>query len=132
MFGSATFAIVVSITCISVASMIDTTSSVRRAGSGVVFCSSIEGLLLAGASSACSVARGDRGVTRARAPQASEHRVLGAGVDAHLCAHAGAQGRTLARVLEREPHRDALHDLHPVAGGILRRQQRELGARGRA
>ena len=37
----------------------------------------------------------------------------------------------VARV-EANAHRDALHDLHPVAAGVLRRQQRELLRRRRA
>ena len=52
----------------------------------------------------------------------------GAGVDRNGRAHAGAQRHALAFRVELQPHRDALRHLHPVAGGVLRRQQRELRA----
>jgi hypothetical protein len=51
-----------------------------------------------------------------------------AGVDLDGGAHAGAQRRRVGRHLHGEPDRHALHHLHPVAGGVLRRQHRELGA----
>ena len=40
--------------------------------------------------------------------------------------------RQAAIVVDRKPHRQALHHLHPVAGGIFRRQQREARAGARA
>src|SRR6266446_4171187 len=41
-----------------------------------------------------------------------------------------ARGKRHAGVgnINRNPHRQALYDFYPVAGGILRRQQRETGA----
>ena len=46
--------------------------------------------------------------------------------------HAGPQtaGQRIGPV-ERDLHRDALHDLGEVAGGVVRRQQREFLAAGR-
>src|ERR1700722_14438436 len=46
-------------------------------------------------------------------------------------AHADAQRRFAFHVLDAHPHRDALDDFHPIAGGVLRRQQREDRSRGR-
>ena len=55
-------------------------------------------------------------------------RAVMLGVDFDHDAHAGGQRQVgLARV-DGEPHRQALHDLHPVARGVLRRQQREARA----
>ena len=57
---------------------------------------------------------------------------LAAGVDGRLDRHAGAQQPASARaVVEHDLHRDALHDLGEVAGGVVGRQQRELEAAGR-
>src|SRR5579859_191397 len=66
----------------------------------------------------------------ARALDAAEQRVLLAGVDLDVRAHAGAQDRTLLRV-NLQAHRNALHDLDPVAGRVLRRQHGEVRARRR-
>jgi hypothetical protein len=56
-----------------------------------------------------------------------------AGVDVDLDAHSGAQGRqVLVAGVDAHAHRDALHDLDPVAAGVLRRQQREFLRRSRA
>jgi hypothetical protein len=44
---------------------------------------------------------------------------------------AGTQLRQQGIVGEADLHRNALHDLGEVAGRVLRRQQRELGARAR-
>ena len=65
-----------------------------------------------------------------RAEQAGEYAeaAAGAGVDRHVGAHAGAQRQRSAGVLDLQAHRNALRDLHPVAGRVLRRQQREFGA----
>jgi hypothetical protein len=55
------------------------------------------------------------------------------GVDVDLDAHSGAQRRpALVAGVETNAQRDALHDLHPVAAGVLRGQQRELLRRRRA
>ena len=55
------------------------------------------------------------------------------GVDIDFDAHAGAQRRqALVAGIDAHAHRDALHDFHPVAAGVLRRQQRELLRRRRA
>src|SRR5471030_418091 len=51
------------------------------------------------------------------------------GVDIDGDAHADAQRRFAVHVLDAHAHRDALNDLHPIAGGVLRRQQREARSR---
>src|SRR3984893_2257198 len=63
------------------------------------------------------------------APQLAQ-RALMAGVDRDLDAHAGAQRKAVPNLAEGKPNRDALHHLDPVAGGILRRQQRNSRAAG--
>src|SRR6202035_3651945 len=63
------------------------------------------------------------------APQLAQRASM-AGVDRDLDAHAGAQRTTVPNLAEGKPHRDALHHLDPVAGGILRRKQREYRAAG--
>src|ERR1700733_2956906 len=48
-------------------------------------------------------------------------------IDIDLDTHAGAQRRQfLVAGIDAHAHRHALHDLHPIAAGILRRQQREF------
>ena len=54
------------------------------------------------------------------------------GIDAQLDAHADTQLRFSRRIGDADPHRDPLHDLDPVAAGILRRQQGEFLRRRRA
>ena len=62
----------------------------------------------------------------------------GRDVDVGQDRHAGAQaGRSLVEVrlvgvVEVNTHRNALHDFHVVAGGVLRRKQAVLGAGGGA
>src|SRR5437868_6092410 len=109
MCGSATLAMVVSSTCRSTA-IITPIVTIRRSpeGSGCVatsgrLSSAIGWLLLA------AVVEIDSRVDR----QARDHRL----------------GR---RTLEVDPHRHALGDLHPIAVGVLRWQQRELASRSRA
>ena len=52
-------------------------------------------------------------------------RVTGINID--LDAHAGSQRRhTGAARVDARAQRNALHDLYPVAAGVLRRQQLEL------
>src|SRR6202166_4778484 len=63
------------------------------------------------------------------APQLAQRASM-AGVDRDLDAHAGAQRKAVPNLTEGKPHRDALHHLDPVAGGILRWQQREYRAAG--
>src|ERR1700722_12846807 len=48
-------------------------------------------------------------------------------VGVHRQAHAQRMGTQLGRI-KRDPHRQSLHDLDPVAGGILRGNEREGGA----
>ena len=57
---------------------------------------------------------------------------LAVDVDRHGRGHAGAQRRLALVRQQPHPHRQALHDLDPVARGVLRRQDRELGAGRRA
>ena len=52
-----------------------------------------------------------------------------AGVDLDRRAHADAQGRIALLAHHRGADRDALHDLDPIAGRVLRRQHGELRAR---
>src|SRR5215468_7131814 len=54
--------------------------------------------------------------------------------DDHVGRHPGPERMRVAELLGVEPdlHRDALHDLHPVAGSVLGRQQREARAGARA
>ena len=51
-----------------------------------------------------------------------------AGVDLDVDAHAGAQQARVLVLVEGDAHGHALHHLDPVAGGVLRRQDRELRA----
>ena len=60
------------------------------------------------------------------------HRALAAGVDPDRRGHAGAQRRLAGLRRQAQLHRQALHDLDPVARGVLRRQHGELRARRRA
>src|SRR5262245_45797156 len=53
-------------------------------------------------------------------------RALGLGVDVDHCAHSGAERFTIGAV-DDNADGDALGDLHPVARGVLGRDQRELG-----
>src|SRR4051812_31796979 len=57
-------------------------------------------------------------------------RTLMAGVDLDADAHSGAQERRVLGNIDPQAHGHTLDDLHPVARGVLRRQHRELGARG--
>src|ERR1700716_890884 len=47
------------------------------------------------------------------------------GVDFDRSAEPGMQWRVRVELLETEAYRQTLDDLHPVAGGVLGRQQRE-------
>src|SRR5436305_1636887 len=55
-----------------------------------------------------------------------------AGVDLDDGAHAHAQRGFARGVVDAHPHRDALHDLDPVAAGVLGGKQREARSRRRA
>ena len=48
-----------------------------------------------------------------------------AGIDRDLDAHAGAQREMVQCLIKGKANRYALHHLDPIAGGVLRRQQRE-------
>src|SRR6185369_14518612 len=109
MFGSATFAIVVSSACIKVASITDTTSRPRLATSRCV---------LSGVMTGSETIRGSVRAQRhaclrlaARALDAPDHRMLLAGIDFHIGTHAGAQDRTAGSLVDAHAHRNALHDL---------------------
>src|SRR5882757_2330895 len=54
------------------------------------------------------------------------------GIDVDDDAHADPELRLPREIGEVHDHRDALHDLDPVAGRVLRREHREAGARSRA
>src|SRR5882724_4485588 len=65
------------------------------------------------------------------------HTVIAAGfvpgIDIDLDAHPRAQRwPVLVAGVEANAHRDTLHDFHPVAARVLRRQEREFLRRGRA
>src|SRR5579871_287828 len=104
MCGSATFTIVESIAYSIVASTVAPASRMRERGAAVI-----------DARSAAAAEPAIEAGVRAR-------------VDLDRRAHAVAQRRVAGVPLQLDAHRDALHDLDPVAGGILRRQQRELRA----
>ena len=71
-------------------------------------------------SDAAAVSRAGRGAAAVRT-------ACGLGVDGRLDRHAGPQlAGEAARRIEHDLHRDALHDLGEVAGGVVGRQQREL------
>src|SRR5512143_2685271 len=106
MCGSATLAIVVSSACMMVASITDTVMRPRWGAWGAA--------TLTGRSS-----EGD-----------AEQVAAMPGVDFDHGAQSRTQlGHARARV-EPDPDRHALGDLHPVARGVLRRDDRELGAGG--
>src|SRR6202022_5009854 len=68
------------------------------------------------------------GSRRRKAEQGRERATM-AGVDRGVGAHAGFQLLDVAVVaVEIDPHRHTLHHLDEVAGGVLRRQDRELRA----
>src|SRR4051794_25632073 len=124
MLGRATFAMVVSSTCITVASMMQIVMSGRfRLGSESC------------GSSAMSVRRHGPGGVRMRAATGSERTQSHAeergatGVDTHMRAHPCAKLRKIARRGKRDPDRNALDDLYPVACRVLGGKQRKLRAR---
>src|SRR5271165_3563089 len=51
-----------------------------------------------------------------------------AGVDLGFDTHAGAQFGIALLVVDGDANRDALYHLHPIARGVLRRQDREFRA----
>src|SRR5215475_5376780 len=98
MFGSATFAMVVSSACINVASITDTTSRPRLATSRWVATAVIADLLQR---------LGDtRRLAAVVALQTADDRVLLAGVDLDDRAHARTQDRTRILVVDRQTHRN--------------------------
>src|SRR5690348_4846928 len=103
MCGSATLAMVVSSDCMRVASI---TQRVMPPRLGVLGLSS----------------------SAIAAPSSENGPAAGmAGVNTDLHAHPGAQrGQIAVAGIDGHAQRDALHDLHPVAARVLRRQQREL------
>src|SRR5512143_1838549 len=102
MCGSATLAIVVSSACMMVASITDTVMKPRLTASGVV------------------AALAELTPSRCSEREAQQPPAM-AGVDFDQRAQAGTQFRHARRRVEPDAHRYPLCDLHPVAGGILRR-----------
>src|ERR1700733_4287065 len=49
-------------------------------------------------------------------------------IDIHRNAHADAQRRLVGALVDANAHRNALDDLDPIAGRVLRRQEREARA----
>ena len=122
MCGSATLAIVVSSTCMMVPSI---TATVSR-----FLCLTT----IVGAENVCVAALAMIGLqiqsrTSRRSPRAAPQNLLAehlvelavAGVDADRSAHAGLEQRRFGAVGQLDADGHALHDLHPVAGGVLRR-----------
>src|SRR5476651_1901599 len=106
MSGSATLAMVPSSACMIVAIITTTVSQRRRrSASGSIRRSEPDAL-----------------------PQLAQRTPV-AGVDLEGRAHADAQRRIALLADDRGAERDALHDFHPVARGVLRRQHREFRAR---
>src|SRR5690242_20055744 len=111
MLGNATLAMVPSSACMMVAIITTTVSQRRRrrtAGSTLI-----------------------RPACPAKASEAEDRQQLApgaamAGVDLDDRAHADAQRWIAFLARDRATDRNALHDLHPVAGGVLRRQHSEL------
>src|SRR5690606_2236243 len=143
MCGSATFTIVMSTTCMIVASMIENVIMPRcgTAGAGLICIEELCREFVEEASGraharfrcarASAVARLRR-VERIRdgfVAEANHTRqmALVAGVDLDGRAHPGAQRRPRPRVLDGDSHRDALDHLDPVARRVLRRDHGELG-----
>ena len=63
---------------------------------------------------------------RSRSASLSASAAPSRGVDGGVDRHAGAQQVLFRNVLRHtDPHRQALHDLGEIAGGVVRRQQRE-------
>jgi hypothetical protein len=112
MCGSATLAIVVSNACMMVVNMTDMVTKPR--------CEPSE--FAAGMAAAIMV------VSSEREP---EHATAMTGIDFHDSTETRAQLRHSVRDRELNPYRHPLHDLDPVAGGILSRDDRELRARRR-
>src|SRR5258706_13630867 len=106
MYGSAIFAIVVSSACMMVARITQTVIAARWAArSGAIMTySGRERTVRSG------LGAGRAGARYRHRPRRSFRRATAAAL--------------VARV-EANAHRDALHDLHPVAARVLRRQQRE-------
>src|SRR5262245_20704850 len=121
MDGSATLAMVPSSACMMVAIITTMVISRRRrrtAGSTIATIGSGLG--------------GGRRARRREAERLGEvreqaaDRAAVAGIDLDRRAHADAQRRIALAAGHGDAHGDALHDLDPVAGGILRRQHGEL------
>src|SRR4051812_29280352 len=113
MLGSATLAIVPSSACMIVAIMTTTVSQRRRRS---------------WSRSMVRLFRSGRRRSQTDALQQVAERAPVAGVDLDGGAHADPERRIALAALHRRAHRDALHDLDPVAGGVLRRQHGELRA----
>src|SRR5690606_856442 len=114
--GSATLAIVVSSACMMVASITDTVTIARF-----------------GRPSAAAAARAAAIIASPPAgPGPAEQAAAVPRVDLDPGGQARAQLGQAGGIVEPDAHRHALGDLHPVAGRVLRRDQRELRAGGRA
>src|SRR6266446_5545230 len=111
MCGSATLAMVVSSACMMVASMTESVMNVRWRLSVLAAAAKFMPLF------------SDRESQKAAAMPC---------VDLHFGAELRAQAWEAGGRLEPDPHGHALSDLHPVAGGVLRGDDGELRARGRA
>ena len=127
MLGSATLAIVVSSTCMIVASMIETVISPLFATAGAAP-AAVVALIARVSYSVAATAVPPRPTADSAAVSEVRQAADVAGVDLDRGAHAGAQRRHVLAGIELDADRHALHDLDPVAGGVLRRQQRELRA----
>ena len=128
MFGSATLAIVVSSTCMIVASMIETVISPLLATAGGAprprpAAALIRGSGAAGAAAAAEADRRQRG-----RPRTSAGRGRGRCRPRRWRSCRRAAPAASWPGVELHPERHPLHHLDPVAAGVLRRQERELRA----
>src|SRR5262245_14953793 len=126
MCGNATLTIVVSTTCMTVASMTEMVIMPRFSGAAEVAAVALAAVV---ALIGVSVAFGERRTARQQRAHPLGRRPLVARVDVDDGAHARAQLGIVVAHVDGDANRDTLRDLDPVARRVLRRNHRELGAR---
>src|SRR5262245_28195052 len=119
MCGNATLTIVVSTTCMTVASMTATVIMPRFSGAAALAVT-----LVAVALMEALAVLGKSRVVRQQRAHPLRRGLLVARVDVDDRAHAGAQRRIVAARFDGDTHGNALRDLDPVAGRVLRRDHR--------
>ena len=125
--GSATLAIVVSSTCMIVASMIETVISPLLATAGTAGAAAAEAAALIRAGAATAGWPPSPSAASVRATTFGRPRAWPVSTSTLALMPVRSGGRSWPSV-ELHPERHALHHLDPVAAGVLRRQQRELRA----